>query len=363
MDDKTIASEKCDELVKMSVFQKDLIRRYIGDMMGLKAIGKEIHSDPRTFKKEFTSLGIEIPFPGSVWKKMQDHYSGRFDRSISPFLEEIITGSLLGDGNIRLQSKVDHHEKNPSLDEYRELLLDIGEIRQRVKNGDGLTRDDIERWNHGIEIIRNTNTAHFRIHKSIVEIRWVKKMMEIFDREIDVQSKFIKTIRDAKNIAWTCGFDTLSSVQLFNIWKDWYTKDGQIVVKRVPRHILTKITLDSLLQWYTGDGFYSGKTIGLCTSGFSKSDQLYLIKLLAQIDVDSHFARSHTGGEITISHKKEKREYFINMLTKTKQYLLAEREFPQKFDGNYSKKDLMMKLRLSYPEFFDSSNKPRWDDY
>ena len=351
------------EFVEMSDSQKDLVRRYVGDMVGLKAIGKEIHRDPRSFKHELTGLGIKIPFPGSVWKKMQDHYSSKFDKSISPFLEEIIQGSLLGDGNIRLQSKVDPHLDNPSMKEYGELLSDIEAIRQNLNGGSGLTSGDINRWNQGIEMIRNTNTASFRMHKSITEINWVKNLANILGSEIDVGHKFINKVHREQDIKWTCGFDTLSSVQIQDIWKSWYTQDGKVVEKFIPRDRLTALSPDSVLQWYTGDGYYSGKGIGLSTCGFTKDDQLYLVGLLAKIGVESHLIKPNNGHEIAISHKKENRENFFNYLSRAKNIALAKRELPQKFDGSFRKNDLITNLKKSNPEFFDKTSNVKWDDY
>lgn len=352
-----------DEPLDMSDAQKDLVNRYIGDMQGMKAIGKEIHSDPRTFKKDLTSLGIVIPFPGSIWKKMQDHYSGRFDRPISKDLEEILYGSLLGDGNIRLQSKSDFHVDSPSMSEYKELLENANQIRENIANGGDLSAKDVHKWNEGINTIKNINTANFRMHKSITEIKWVKNLDSLFKKEINTGDGFIKKVNRVQDIKWSCGFDTNSSVQLFNIWKDWYTKDDKFVDKYIPRDKLTHLTPDIVLQWYTGDGYYTGNAISFATHNFTKSDNEYLVGLLKERGIDSKIYPDGDKFRIGVSHRKINREIFFDYLSQAKSYNLASEQFPHKFNFGVMKRDLITELKISNPEFFDRNSGLKYTDY
>lgn len=347
----------------MNKLQRELVSKYIGMLSGLKTIGKEIGKDPRTFREELTSLGINIAHPGSVWKKMQNHYAGKFDRPISALLKDIVQGSLLGDGSLRLQSKDLPHAESPSLDEYRELLTQIQVLRKRVIEGHSLRKEDIVLWNEGIELIRNVNTAQFRLHKSIVEIRWVKSIAALFEKEIAIQHTFVKQAYRAQSVKWTCGFDTLSSVQLFDIWKSWYFNNEVVTKKHVPREQLTSLSPDSLLQWYTGDGFYSGTGIGLSTQGFSREDQEHLIVLLQKIGIEATLRRQNKEGEIGIKTDKANRERFFAYLSSATLFDIARSELPQKFDPHFRKDELLHKLRETNPEFFTLDHKPKWEDY
>ena len=114
--------------------QLDIVKLYIGELMGLKIIGKKIHGDPRTFKHKITSLGIEVPFPGSIWCKVSQHLDKRFFKPLPKWKEEIVIGSLLGDAQIRLQSKVQHHVNSPDTAKYKEVLNQVRALEKKKQD-------------------------------------------------------------------------------------------------------------------------------------------------------------------------------------------------------------------------------------
>ena len=111
--------------------------------------------------------------------------------------------------------------------------------------------------------------------------------------------------------------------------------------KLIPSDILTSISPDILLQWYTGDGYYSSSIIALGTYGFRVVDQQFLVDLLYQIGVASKIYVKDVGNEISISHRKDNRDHFFNYLLNARGNSLARSELPHKFDTNYRKKDLI----------------------
>jgi len=326
----------------------DLLKMYIGELTGLKEIGFKIKKDPRTFRQAITSTGIEIPFPGSIWCKTSQHFKGRFFKPTPEWMDEIIKGSMLGDAQIRLQSKGKYHDDNPSIEEYVAILQNVEKIRTKARARNQITKNEIQYWNYAIRRIKKTNTANFRIHKSILEFKWVKLMNKAFSEFMKVKL-YVKPVNN-KTTKWTCGFDTASSVQMLNFWKEWYTAGENKLNKRIPS--LQNIKPNTLLHWYVDDGYYSGTDLSLCTHGFSRRDQEFLISSLQLEGIDCKLKYSYKKPHINISARKQNRDLFFSFLSEAKFYEKAKNIFPYKFTSSLSKKEWMKKIYKENPEYF-----------
>lgn len=335
------------------VYEYDLIRKYIGEMNGLKAIGKEIHKDPRNFKHNIEKIGIKIPFPGSIWTKAKLHLDYRFFKPIDKDLEEIIIGSLLGDAQIRLQSKALCHENNPSLEEYENTIKLANFIRKKALNLEILDKLDISNWNNAIDMIRNTNTANFRIHKSILEIEWVKVLTKEFKRFCDTTT-YIRPIKNSKNVAWSCGFDTQSSIQLYNFWKEWYIQQNRNSFSKITP-IKELITPNSLLHWYIGDGHLSGYDFSITSIGFSYEENKRLLDQIKKLGIKCKLRKKQSRYYIGFSCTEINRMNFESYLKRSKYYKIARKLFPYKFDKYYPKKLWLEDVRREKPELFDNT--------
>ena len=338
------------ELQDTNPLQKKLLRMYIGELKGLKVIGREIGSDPRTFKHQITSLGIKVPFPGSIWTKTSKHLKGDFDKPIPKWFKEIIIGSLLGDAQLRLQSKTKAHFESPSNQEYKTVLCKTNILRRKIREGRDLTHEDIQHWNLTVNLLKRTNTANFWLHKSIFEIEWIKFLGETFRRFLDFKA-FVKPIKyiDTK---WTCGFDTVSSVHNFNIWKNWYSLNNKKVPKRVPS--FHEVTPNILLHWYVDDGYFSANEIGLCSFGFTVKENKYLLEQLAKNNIKGRLYYKSAKPFISISIKKPNKRAFFDFMEQAKFFTDAKKIFPHKFSKSITRNDLKEHILEKYPEIMDS---------
>lgn len=332
--------------------KQELLKLYIGDLKGLKAIGKEIHSDPRTFKEKITSLGIKVPFPGSIWCKVSQHFNGQFFKPLPMWLEEVIIGSLLGDAQIRLQSKVRAHNNNPSIFEYEAVLMSISKLRKRVSEGKQMTKVEVQYWNSAIDLIKQTNTANFRLHKSILELDWINLLRKKFESFFKV-TPFINKANN-KTTKWTCGFDTSSSVNLFDTWKNWYFLKNNKTTKRIP--ILSPLTPNILLHWYIGDGYFSRGDMSICTHAFSNDEQKSLVIYLNTVGIKSTIRHKRNYRYVGISLEKENKERFFDFISRSKLYEEATKLFPYKFSNKITKSEWKESIFNEKPEYFLQGN-------
>ncbi len=335
--------------------QSELLKLYIGELKGLKAIGKEIHSDPRTFKDRITSLGIEVPFPGSIWCKVSQHFNGQFFKPLPQWLEEVIIGSLLGDAQIRLQSKVRAHYNNPSILKYEAILVNISKLRKRVSEGKQITKVEIQYWNSAINLIKQTNTANFRLHKSILEKEWVKLLVNTFEQFVNVKT-FVKPTK-TQTVMWTCGFDTSSTIQLFDLWNRWYNQEKKRTKKVLPN--LPKLSPNILLHWFIDDGCMSGTDFSLATQAFSLKEQKKLVDYLKTIGLETKIRITKRQPHINISNKKENKNVFTDFISRAKFYKQAKEQFPYKFSNSILKREWKKKIFEKHPEYCDNSNQAR----
>lgn len=356
-------------VIYSSPLQEEIIRYHIVNLHGLKSIGKIINRDARSFKNLFYDVGIDILHPGSLWKKVKEHFEGKYDVEMTKIMNDIIVGTLLGDGSMRIQTKSTPHKNQPLTREYEEILDKINSIRESYETNGSLTYSDIKYWNYAINKFKNLNTATFRLHKSIFEREWVKILVDEMVKFLPL-TPYIKKIKDvegADKIKWTCGFDTQASFQFLKIWENWYEPNGDKFKKIVPKDF-NCLSPDILLHWYIGDGSYSGRNIHLYTFGFSFEENYRLQQMLSEIGlkskikdrVDESGVRTHF---IHLSSKKTNRETLFGYLSEAKFYSKAESIFPHKFTKEINHADSMNGIRNSHPEYFTYDQKLDWKYY
>jgi len=341
-----------------------LLKNYIGEMRGLKKIGSQIlHEDPRSFKYVITGLGFEIPASGSIWKKMKDHYKGKFTAAIDTPLNEILLGMMLGDMNIRLQSKSKPHPQQPTISEYQRLLREIEEFRQRVRSERFIDRADIDLWNKGIKMIQSTNTASVRIHKSSTEFDFVKVLYKLLGKHVVLGSPFFRRNNNARGVRWNCGFDTSSLIEFYEMWRNWYKFRNGKYIKHIPRNSITKATPDLIFHYYIDDGWYSGNRIQISNSSFSHSDIHYLIRLIRAEGIRAKPYLKANSYSINISHSKKNRIAFFEFISQATLYKKVSPYFPHKLIRGYSKKEYVKEHKSRYPEFYEQNSQLRTGDY
>lgn len=327
---------------------KQLLKMYLGDMVGLKEIGKKIHNDPRTFKKEITSFGIIIPHPGAVWTKVKKHIAGHFFIPIPNSNIDMITGLILGDAQLRVQTKAAIHNFEQDIEKYAYVLSSIRNIQAKVKQEIDLSEQDVKNWNASIKLIKNTNTANLRIHKSILELTWVKVLAKKFKEFIPIRL-YIKKNR-TKSTKWSCGFDTQASVQFFNLWQHWYKINEQKTTKVLAN--IKKLTPNILLHWYVDDGYISKSELALCSHNFNLAEQRTLLKFLDREGIQAKIKKRKTKYFISISFKKANREHFFDYIKQAELYNEAVECLPYKFSATLRKREWIKEIKSKHPAYF-----------
>lgn len=357
------------KVVYTNKMQKEIVRMHIQELRGLKNIGSKIKKDARTWQYLIHEIGIDILSPGSLWKKVKEHFEGKYDVQLTEQMNEIIIGTLLGDGNIRIQTKGTPHPNQLSMTEYKQILNKVSAIQETLKIAGNLTYQDIKFWNYAINKFKDLNTATFRIHKGIFEREWVKMLFDEFTKFLPATPyiKKINGVEDPESFKWSCGFDTQATFQLQKFWEDWYVLEGDEYKKIIP-HSLTQLTPNILLHWYIGDGSYSGGSIHLYTFGFSYDDHLRIQQMLLDIGINSTIKeRVDDDGVKThfifISSKKSNREILFDYLSQAKFFAKANELFPHKFTKEIEYTDTLNETRLKHPEYFTYDEKLNWKYY
>ena len=341
-----------------------LLNYYISEMRGLKKIGSQIlHKDPRSFKYVITGLGFDIPASGSIWKKMKDHYNGKFTTPIDPTLNEILLGMMLGDMNIRLQSKSKPHPQQPTISEYQRLLREITKLRRRIRSQRYIEHADVDLWNKGIKIIQSINTATVRIHKSSTEFDFVKVLYKLLGKHMELGSPFFHQNNNGSGVRWNCGFDTSSLIEFYEMWRNWYKFKNYRYSKHIPRNLITKATPDLIFHYYIDDGWYSGNRIQISNSSFCKSDIHYLVRLIRAEGIRAKPYANANSYSINISHSKKNRSAFFEFISQATLYKEVSPYFPHKLIRGYSKKEYAKEHKSKYPEFYEKDSLLRTEKY
>lgn len=133
-----------------------------------------------------------------------------------------------------------------------------------------------------------------------------KRLLEIGVTCSPILSRWIKDER-CKNKGYTQHFLQTRRYKTFEIFRERWYKSGK---KIIPKDL--KITPDLLLQSYLCDGnFY--REIRLCLDAFSKTDILFLKKLIEEkLDINMRLVKTNDKFELAI--KKSDSEKFLNYI-------------------------------------------------
>ena len=319
---------------------KDFVKLFL-QLNGIKAIARKLHKGPIKVKKVLQELGFTI-LPAGKWTKVVNHVKNKeFYLPISDYLLEAIIGELLGDGSIQLQIKGEKvFFKNLDVSKYFEYILFLRSFynMDKIRITPKLKRT----FNEAIEYVSRFSTAKFRYHVSIEEKPWNDHLCKLFTSEgykcyEFVKEKKVPTLLFDK----TCGFESYSSVQLFDIYSLWYPNNK----KRVPRNLI--LTPNILLHWYIGDGSLSTGSLYISSQSFTEEDNNFLVDLLKKyVGIECKVRSTKDGFVIAVSLKKENLNKFFDYLEKADSTSLkiAKETFPWKFDRYLSfKKHLKSK--------------------
>jgi hypothetical protein len=147
----------------------------------------------------------------------------KLSKTIPFSFDEIITGMMLGDGNMRMNGKhalLSVQQKNKEFVDYFWAIC------------------------NGLNIIVNP----------------VKKLIRLDKRS------------HKTTIAY--GFQTLTLPYFTNLYKQWYQKIGKTTVKVIPIDINKTLTPLAIAYWVAGDGTFdkSRSRVILCTDNFTKEE-------------------------------------------------------------------------------------------
>ena len=224
-------------------------------LQGLNKLQETYHMAKVTIHELLTEEGFRILESGEMTKIVQHLKEDSFYREISPQLKEILEGEVAGDGNVRINIKKEENlpadpSLLPSLQEYRgaydflislQAIKDITEITDKHKL--------IKEFNTATKIIASFPTAYFRLHKSILESRWVEYIGKKFEENGYPVTLKEKPMKNKKGeYIWTIWLDSKASVQLYKIYDQWY-KNG---IKIVPEDL--ELTPDFVKHLFIGDG-------------------------------------------------------------------------------------------------------------
>ncbi|MFW9854155.1 MAG: LAGLIDADG family homing endonuclease [Candidatus Thorarchaeota archaeon] len=345
---------KVSEKEVQTVLDELLVLEFL-HLKTLRSLERIFNIDRKNIGKKLRNCGIKVQNSASM-RKIREHVNNtKFDREMSTLLNEVLIGELLGDGSLGLNIPRNRSYRihNVRIEDYKDSCERLKGF-QKIKSLEKIDNlpDLVRKFNQSCQIIADHPTAYFQIHKSILEVNWIKLLESLFRQEgyLTNVNKYLRKGRNNKNSRMIY-LTTNSTIQFTNVFKNWYRlyDKGKIV----PRSF--KMTPNILLHWYIGDGHFSSNQIALYTLSFSKEDVQFLTSLL----------KNQVGIHSQIHHKIDKRypqnlHWFIVITSKSnidkffryldgavgKHLSLAQREFPWKFDMNLKKKDVLDRRRM-----------------
>ena len=297
-------------------------------------------------------IGLDVLIPDERTKLVR-HVNGSYDTEISPYFEEVIIGSQLGDSYIDINEarQKNHGKYDINFKAYKIAIKFVRSLKNLVKNNlSGL----ITQYNEASNIIIHSSTATFLFHKAIEEEPWVRVLAELYRQE-GFNPSITFHLNDEDKL--TCNLETQSSVILYSYFKIWYhaKKPGDDkIIKKVPSDLI--ITPNILLHWYIGDGSFSKWRIVLYTLGFSYEENQKLTNFLERdVDIKAVVRKTTQPVEKKKRYKDyyyldimglENRVKFFEFLGKANPFVLkkAKEIFPWKFSRHLKKKDHLESL-------------------
>lgn len=157
-----------------------------------------------------------------------------YNNKYPPYMWEVITGSLLGDGSIAYDSR-----NKPNTNGYLAYTFSIKNIQYA-------------------EYLKNNML--YSICKGTDFYYWPK-------------------INPTQ-----CYFTSKALIQLTQLHNKWYKWNGTKLIRVLPNNIQDMITPITIAHWFMEDGYFdtNSKTVLFCTDNFTKKEVLLLIKILRE---------------------------------------------------------------------------------
>ena len=194
--------------------------------------------------------------------------------NISPTAEQIILGSILGDGYI----SPNRHPEDTHLTLNSELRISHG-IKQK------------EYAEYKMHLLKEEG---IKCHLNYIDSSKIKKH---FIKGLEVKCDGIYHLKTQRNVS-------------FNYYRDMFYRPN----KKLCRY-LYKLDALGLAIWFMDDGFKNGRGWVLCTDGFTVKEVQLLRKILKHnFDLDTTFRRSYIGNP-QIYIRTSCREKFLNLVS------------------------------------------------
>lgn len=167
----------------------------------------------------------------------------KLSKALPSSFDEINTGMMLGDGNIRINGK------------------------------------------HALLSVQQKN-------KEFVDHLWI--ICNGFDIVVNPVKKLIRVDKRSHNTTITYGFQTLTLPYFTDLYKQWYQKVSKTTVKVIPVNIEKFLTPLAIAYWIAGDGTFdkSKSRVIICTDNFTKEECELLQNVLLKYNIKTYLKLS-----------------------------------------------------------------------
>ncbi|MFX1538833.1 MAG: hypothetical protein ACFFDI_31985 [Promethearchaeota archaeon] len=309
--------------------RRKIIRKYT-QLQGYTSIASELHLDATRVKKVLTEAGYEI-FHGFTFFNVKKRLVSSW-KPLSKELREIIIGELLGDGNMRCDSRLEG--PSPSLAEYKKALDSL-----QIIQSNEIFSFNPKDFNKAINTISRGKTACFRIGTSKIEKKWLQHLIQLIRSQ--GYSVSMTNLSDESK----CEFSTQYTVQLYELFQEWY-KAATVPRRSGKKNMVysIKLTHRILFHWHIGDGSMNKDQTALHTEGFALKGNSYLKELIEKT----------LGIPITLRHyeypfleiPKMYTNVYLDYIERApkESVVLAKKLFPWKFSRVILKRDCINSL-------------------
>ncbi|MHA2232742.1 MAG: hypothetical protein ACXAB4_09650, partial [Candidatus Hodarchaeales archaeon] len=228
-------------------------------------VHRKLHVGRQRLSRILKQTGFAI-FDSNVAKLIQRHFNGEHSLPYSKKLSAIITGELLGDGNLSCPANSKANQWSMPLKNYIDAIETPKRLAKELGSNTLSTTEAIQKYNFTAKKLVNAQIAHFRLHKSPLEEPWIRYVAKQFEND-SYSVNFVPTNRSIH-------MTTQGTVQLYNQYRLWYPSSK----KQVPKNL--NLTPEIVLHWYVGDGSLGKNQALLHTQCFKKSGNEYLVDLL-----------------------------------------------------------------------------------
>ena len=370
-DEKYKGNDTAVDLRNMSTTDKQVIKGFLGNLTGLKRLGRELKKSPNSLKPVIQDLGVKS-VKQDDWTSLRNHLKEKFNHILPIHLQEILKGMLLADGRFEVQNNGIVVPNTHGLKEYQNAIKELNDIRSQIISGTIPTLNDIRKWNNGADKIINSNIATFRVNKSIQEFTWVNELYNEFKQYCNNLPKIAPNNKTNQILKWDVNFETTPSAQFGFEWDKWYEplniknplteKFGQKYKKILPLDF-KDFTPNSLLHMYSGIGSMSANSIYFASMNFTQTENKILQTELKKIEIQSELVRTKYGNGyyVGISMNQDNRKNFFDYISQARMYSKAEEFLPYKFDRSLSREEYLNEVLKDHPEFTDPNCEITWN--